>query len=51
MSTPHGSVMAESVLVMALIGIGFLWLVRFPILEIASRIFVGLFFMEGYSEW
>jgi hypothetical protein len=51
MNTPLGSVLAESVLMMAFIGIGLLWLVRSPILEMASRFFVGLFFMEGFSEW
>jgi hypothetical protein len=51
MRAPRGSVLVESVLMMAFSGIGLLWLVRSPILEIASRLFVGLFFMEGYSEW
>lgn len=51
MRTPRGSVLVESVLLMALIGVGLLWLVRYPIFEMASRFFVGLFFMEGYAEW
>jgi hypothetical protein len=51
MRAPCGSVFVESALMMALVGVGLLWVVRYPILEMASRFFVGLFFMEGYSEW
>jgi hypothetical protein len=51
MRVPRGSVLAESVLMMVVVGAGLLWLLRSPILDLAKRFFVSLFFMEGYSEW